>query len=371
MDDLRAYLIINSVIAIPKNRVPRLLREFGGPRGVLAGRPHDWAARGGLTRQMALRLDEARRAFPADKEIDRARRAGIRIMTRDDADYPAHLGEIHDPPCVLYVKGAFTPDDANAVAVVGSRNASYYGLSVARDFAAGLAAFGLTVVSGMARGIDTAAHRAALDAQGRTIAVIGSGLMNIYPAENERLAAQIAGAGALVSEFPLDTAPLAQNFPVRNRIVSGLSRGVLVVEASLRSGALITARCAAEQGRDVFAIPGKLSSATSDGAHDLIKNGAHMVTAPEEILRELRGVVAPARLSREPGRRPPRRPEGALSEEERRVLAVLDDEPKHIDDICRETGTPAGRAAGVLLGLEMKAAVRQVPGKMFVAAGRI
>jgi len=363
MDDLQAYVILNAALTIPKNRVPRLLETFGGPLGVFAASPHDWAARGGLTHHMAKRLDEARRTFRVDEEILRARSAGIRIMTLDDADYPENLREIHDPPCVLYISGSFDPDDKNAVGVVGSRGASYYGLSVARDFSAQLASFGLSIVSGMARGIDAAAHRATLDVRGRTLAVLGSGLNNPYPNENRELSYQIARDGVLISEFPLDTTPMPQNFPVRNRIVSGLSRGVLVVEASLRSGALITARLAAEQGRDVFAIPGKLSSGTSDGTNDLIKHGAHMVTSPQEILKELRGVLAPQ------GDAPPRgAPLVSLTDEEQRLFVVLDDEPKHIDAICRQAQMDAARAAALLLQLELKAAVRQVPGRKFIVA---
>ncbi len=365
MNDLQAYVILNAAITIPKSRVGRLLEMFGGAKEVFAVRPHDWVGAGRLTHQMAKRLDEARRTFRVDEELRRAERAGVRIMTRDDADYPQNLREIFDPPCVLYVKGTLEPEDKFAVAVVGSRGASYYGLSVARDFAARFASFGLTVVSGMARGIDTAAHRAALDAGARTIAVLGSGFENIYPVENRDLCGQIARSGAVLSEFPLDTAPLAQNFPVRNRIVSGLSKGVLVVEASLRSGALITARLGAEQGREVFAIPGKLSCETSDGTNDLIKNGAHMVTSAEEVLRELAGA-----LCVDAGRsRPAARPAGVpLTEEEERLFVVLNDEPKHIDAICRESALDPARAAALLLQLELKAAVRQVPGRMFIAA---
>jgi len=370
MNDLQAYVIVNAAVTVPKNRVAKLFETFGNAKAVLAATPHDWVTSACLTPIMAARLDEARRCFPVDEEIRGAERSGVRIMTRDDADYPRNLKEIFDPPCVLYVKGAFDSDDTNAVAVVGSRGASYYGLSCARDFSAQFAAFGLTVVSGMARGIDTAAHRGALDASGRTLAVLGSGLDDVYPRENRGLCEQIAGAGAVISEFPLDTAPLAQNFPVRNRIVSGLSKGVLVVEASLKSGALITARLAAEQGREVFAIPGKLSSATSDGAHDLIKHGAHMATSPEEVLWALRSVFS---LERGKAARQSRKGTqvGAvrlLTDEERRIFGVLNDEPKHIDVICRETGTDAARVAAVLLQMELKSAVKQVPGRMFVAA---
>ena len=366
MNDLQATVTLNAAITIPKNRVAKLLGAFGSAKAVLAARPHDWVAAGRLTHQMAKRLDEARRTFRVDEEIRRAERSGIRIMTRDDADYPENLKEIFDPPCVLYVKGTLEPEDRNAVAVVGSRGASYYGLSVARDFAARLASFGLTVVSGMARGIDTAAHRAALDASSRTIAVLGSGFTDIYPIENRALCGQIAQCGAVLSEFPLDTAPMAQNFPVRNRIVSGLSKGVLVVEASLRSGALITARLGAEQGREVFAIPGKLSSETSDGTNDLIKHGAHMVTSAEEVLRELATALClDIGRSRPATRRSPGMP---LTEEEERLFVVLNDEPKHIDEICRESVTDPARAAALLLQMELKAAVRQVAGKMFITA---
>jgi len=366
MNDLEAYVTLNAAVTLPKNRVAKLLEKFGTAQAIFAAPPRAWVGPDMLTHHLAERLDEARRTFRVDEELRRAEAVGLRVMTRDDADYPQNLREIFDPPCVLYVKGTLEPEDANAVAVVGSRNASYYGLACSRDFAARLASFGLTVVSGMARGIDTAAHRAALDAGGRTFAVLGSGFMDIYPCENMGLCEEIAANGAVLSEFALDTAPLAQNFPVRNRIVSGLSRGVLVVEASLKSGALITARLAAEQGREVFAIPGKLSSETSAGAHDLIKHGAHMVTSAEEILHE----IGPA-LRLDIGRAcpAPRRPAGVpLSEEEERLFAVLDDEPKHIDTICRESATDPARASALLLQMELKAAVRQVAGRKFIVA---
>lgn len=215
-----------------------------------------------------------------------------RTLSLLDKDYPANLKYIYDPPSILYIKGNILPEDTIAVAVVGSRRATYYGLKNAENLGFQLAAGGITIISGLARGVDSAAHRGALKARGRTIAVLGSGLNKIYPRENEELVEEIAQNGAVISEFALDTPPLRQNFPRRNRIISGLSLGVVVVEAAKRSGALITANFALEQGREVFALPGKIDSFTSKGTHDLIKQGAKLVESIEDIIEELEPLKA-------------------------------------------------------------------------------
>ncbi len=210
-----------------------------------------------------------------------------RTLSFSDKGYPTNLKYIYDPPPTLYVKGNILPEDNIAIAIIGSRRATYYGLKNAENLSFELAAGGITIISGLARGVDSAAHRGALKAGGRTIAVLGSGLNIIYPPENEKLAREILQCGAVISEFPQGTAPLRQNFPRRNRIISGLSLGVVVVEAAKRSGALITANLALEQGREVFALPGKIDSFTSRGTHDLIKQGAKLVESAEDIIEEL------------------------------------------------------------------------------------
>lgn len=248
-------------------RFRRLLEHFGSAAGIIkAG-------------AIAVREVDFRR------EMSRSEKQGIKIITMLDEGYPALLKQIYDPPLVLYVMGDLQFD--TAVGIVGSRRASFYGLSSAQRLAAGLAASGITVISGLARGVDTAAHRGALGSKGNTIAVLGSGLNNIYPPENEELAYSIAGSGAVISEFPLDTGPFPHNFPRRNRIISGLSMGIVVVEAAENSGALITADFALEQGREVFALPGEANSSTSYGTNNLIKQGAKLVTDVEDILEEL------------------------------------------------------------------------------------
>ncbi|MBI4342113.1 MAG: DNA-protecting protein DprA [Candidatus Omnitrophica bacterium] len=222
------------------------------------------------------------------RELERARRQGAAIVTPDDPGYPDALRTITDPPVALYLRGTLTEADRVAVAIVGSRHASLYGLQCAEQLAYELALRGVTVVSGLARGIDGAAHRGALRASGRTLAVLGSGLSRVYPDEHRQLAKEIAGHGAVLSEYPMETQPLPRHFPQRNRLISGLSLGVVVVEAAQRSGALITADCALEQGREVFAVPGPMTAVTSHGTHQLLKQGARLVTSVEDILEELR-----------------------------------------------------------------------------------
>lgn len=364
MNERAALILLNSVPSLPTARFKKLIEVFGTAVAALKARRHDLVALGGLTPFMAGHVERAKETFDPGRELERARHQGIKILIQADEDYPENLKEIFDPPQVLYVKGCLDRADKNAVAIVGSRGASYYGLTCAGKFSERLSSWGLTVVSGMARGIDTAAHRACLGAGGRTIAVLGSGLDVVYPPENEALFAEIGEKGAVMSEFPLGTQPFAQNFPRRNRIVSGLSRGVLVVEATQMSGALITARLAAEQGRDVFAIPGKVSSATSSGTNDLIKDGGRMVTEPEEILNELKSVLS---LERSSSRS--LKDSGLVrccSADEARVLACLDDEPKHVDKISQELKCPVAEVLALLVPLELRRMVRSLPGKMYV-----
>ncbi|MFA5146150.1 MAG: DNA-processing protein DprA [Candidatus Omnitrophota bacterium] len=300
----------------------------------------------------------------------------IKKIRITDPEYPENLKNIYDPPKVLYVNGTLLPEDKLAVALVGSRRASPYGIETCEKLAYELAVRGVTVVSGMARGIDSAAHRGALMAGGRTVAVMGSGHDNIYPPENEELYGRIAGHGAVVTEFEDDVAPLPGNFPQRNRIISGLSLGVVVVEAARNSGALITANFALEQGRDVFAVPGKISSRTSAGANELIKDGARMAVSVDDIMEEL-SVPDLKTLSGEAG------PEkggaiarmtkaylyNSLTDDERKIYRVLSDEPLYIDDIIAKARLVAPRASKALLGLQLKRMVKELPGKQFVKKG--
>lgn len=368
MNNFESLVLLNMVDGIGSVRAKKLIEAFKEARHIFKAGYNALIATGALNPLMARAILDAPRKFDVAKEIEKAGKKGIKILTLSDESYPSNLKEIYDPPYVLYVKGEFIPSDINAVAIVGSRGASHYGLSCAQSFSSRLSQWGITIVSGMARGIDTASHRAALDAGGRTIAVLGSGLNNIYPPENEGLFAEISKKGAVISQFALNTPPLPKNFPIRNRIISGLAKGVLVVEASQKSGALITARYALEQGREVFAIPGKLSSETSTGANDLIKQGAKMVTEPQEILEELRYNLS---LSKEAGSRQETTKEKVqslmrLNQKESLVVNILSDEPKYIDSISEETGLSISDIMCLLVQLELKGAVKQLPGKTFV-----
>lgn len=326
-----------------------------------------WAATPDALRQAAgigPATVDAMRRFPWRRMLreDQARvaQAGLTVIVWGDAEYPARLQAIASAPPVLYVRGTLEPEDEAAVAVVGSRRATAYGEQMAGELARELGRRGLTIVSGLARGIDAAAHRGALEVGARTVAVLGNGLDQTYPPEHRGLATDVAGSGALLSEFPLGTAPLRLHFPRRNRIISGLSLGVVVVEAGVESGALITAHHALEQGRDVFAVPGRVHARYSEGCNRLIKAGAKLVETWEDVLAELVPNLKGRRRGRPTGPPPP-----ALADEEQRVYDLLADGPLHIDAIIVQSRLGGGRAASVLVGLEMKGVVRQLRGKVF------
>jgi DNA processing protein len=297
----------------------------------------------------------------------------IHKITLDDPEYPKRLKAIHKPPAELYVNGSLIPQDEMAVAIVGSRRASMYGLEMAQKLGYDLALRGVTVVSGMAIGIDTAAHRGALKAKGRTIAVMGSGHGHIYPPQNRSLYDEIAKTGAVVTEYAYGEEPLAFHFPQRNRIISGLSLGVVVVEAAKDSGALITAELAAEQGREVFAIPGKISSSTSSGSNALIKDGAKLVQSVDDIidelsLRELKEVSEDKKeaLNGKIKRMTKNYIYNALTEDERKIYGALSDEPIHIDDIVQTAGLESAKTVKILLNLQLKKLIHEVPGKRYI-----
>ena len=297
----------------------------------------------------------------------------IKKISIETAGYPEILKNIHDPPDVLYVNGSFTEDDKNAVGIVGSRRATPYGLQMAEKLAYDLAIRGVTIVSGMARGIDSAAHRGALMAKGRTIAVMGSGHGHIYPPENKDLYKQIAASGAVVTEFENDMTPLPRNFPIRNRIISGLSLGLVVVEAASNSGALITADLALEQNREVFAVPGKISSLTSNGTNKLIKEGAKLVQTADDIMEELklREIIPLAGekkilIDEKISKKTKVYIYNSLTDDERKVYKVLSDEPLYIDDVVKASKTGLNKISKVLLSLEMKKLIKELPGKQFI-----
>jgi DNA processing protein len=339
----------------------------------------------GIGSAKATKIHTALRAAgeAVDRELEKAASLGVSIICEEDHQtYPTLLRSIPDPPPVLYFKGTFEPRDLNAVAIVGSRKCSYYGREQAERFGALLAGAGVTVISGGARGVDSSAHRGAMShPQGRTIAVLGSGIDVPYPPENAGLFEQIAKKGAVVSEYPLGTPPVKENFPRRNRIVSGMSRGVLVIEADERSGALITARQACDDhGRTVFALPGRVDSPTSAGPHKLIRDGATLVTKLEDILeglgplpQEVHEVIlfessaSATPQAAEPVEeiRPPHLTERQLS-----ILNQLDGQPVHIDTLIERTALPASQILQDLTLLSLKGVVKRVDGQTFVRAGR-
>jgi DNA processing protein len=309
LTDREQLILLNLVPGLGPRRARRLLDEFGGVQA-LAAAPAALVQRvDRIGPELAGRIVRGLADVGALEQEQRlAARAGCEILTTADAGYPAPLRTIADPPPALYVKGAWRPQDEPAVALVGARRASLYGLEAAQRLAGDLAARGLTVVSGLARGIDAAAHRGCLRAQGRTVAVLGGGLSRLYPPEHRELAEEIARQGAVLSEFPMTHPPAAGNFPRRNRVISGLSRGVVVVEAGARSGALITADQALEQGREVFAVPGPITAPTSQGTHELLRQGARLVASVETSWRSW-GLCRPRpggrrRLPRRPRRKP-------------------------------------------------------------------
>lgn len=365
MDNRERLILLNLIPDIGTIRVRRLREAFGSLAALCEASEELLKGVEGIGPVLASRLAKGLRDTHAlAEEVRLAKQAGCRILTQEDAEYPAPLNDIPDPPLALYIRGTWTQEDQTAIGMVGSRRASLYGEQIAGRFAYDLALRGATIVSGLARGIDAAAHRGALKATGRTLAVLGNGLATIYPPEHVELANQIAQAGALISEYPMTMAPLPHNFPRRNRIVSGLSLGVVVVEAANRSGALITADCALEQGREVFAIPGKIDSMTSQGSHRLLKQGAKLVTSVEDILEELRLELRPVA-----GVSTPESPAGVrvLTDQEQAVLAQLSpDDPRDADAVAHMASVSAAHCAAALLQLELKRLVKQLPGKRFV-----
>lgn len=355
--ELGFWIALTRVTGIGPRRFDLLIQTFGTARAVWEAGEGDLRA-AGLDRKTIDALTVARRRVDPAVEIRSLRAMGAEAITRRDARYPSRLAEIYDPPPVLYVKGELDPPDCPSVAIVGTRGATSYGKMAAEHVARGLAQARVTVVSGLAIGIDGAAHRGALEGGGRTIAVLANGLDRVYPAQHARLAQQIAERGGLVTEFPLGTKPDATNFPRRNRVISGLTSGTLVVEAGQRSGALITAAFAAEQGRDVFAVPGSIFSPMSQGANSLIRDGATPVTSAEDVLAEL----APTRVPRQltvldilPA-----------DETERSLLAALTFEPVHIDEIARATSLPMSVVSSGLAMMELKGLARQTGGMNYV-----
>ncbi len=363
MDDLDAWIRLTKTGASAR-RLNRLLDHFGSPAALFAASVEDLRRAEGCSREVAEKL-----LHPACAARDRDYRLmetlGVTLLPRSSPEYPALLQEIPDPPPALYVRGTLSPRDRRSVAIVGSRRATDYGRRLAERFARELVEAGLTVVSGLARGIDTAAHLGALRGGGRTLACLGCGVDIAYPPENRELAAQIAESGAVLSEYPMNAAPDAWHFPSRNRIVSGLSLGVVILEAPSGSGALITTECAVQQNREVFAVPGNVDNFRNAGAHALIKDGAKLVETVQDILCELppetaRGPLQPSLELDAPRALP------ELSPDETVVFGLLHEEPQPMDDLLLELELPTSRVSAALLTLEIKGLARRLPGNAYV-----
>jgi DNA processing protein len=338
----------------------RLLDRFGDPAAVLSAQPSDLREVEGVGPKLSERIVRAGDEIDAEGQIAYCRAHDIQIITEADADYPRALREIPDPPGLLFVRGRLKPSDALGIGIVGTRHGTPYGLRQAERLAASLARAGLTIISGLARGIDAAAHRGALAAGGRTLGILASGVMNIYPPEHDKLAEMVVAGGALISEQPPQSSPLAGTFPQRNRIISGLSLGVIVVEAAERSGALITSRHAMEQGRDVFAVPGNVDSRASRGCHRLLRDGATLVESADDVLDQLGPLVEA--VPRDDGREVHHPAELLINDAERKVLDVIRCEATPVDEIVVGSGLPVPQVLATLSVLEMRHLIRRLSG---------
>ena len=364
MDEREALVALNMVEGVGPIRVRQLMETFGDAPSILKASKQQLLGVRGIGDEVADSIRNWEKNIDLAGELKRIEQYGCNIVIGSDENYPALLKEIYDPPIVLYVKGKLVPEDKNGVALVGSRMTTPYGMEIARKFGYQLAYIGVTVVSGGARGIDTAAHQGALTAKGRTIAVLGNGINIVFPTENRELFERIAETGAVVTQFPFNRKGDKQTFPIRNRIVAGMTLGTVVVEANLTSGALITANMAVEAGRQIFAVPGRIDSPRSKGCHDLIKKGAKLCEGVEDILSEFEYLFPQSN-------KPPTAaetgvlPTVTLSANEKSVFDALSTEEISIDEVTQKAGLPTSAVSVALLSLEMKRLVRQLPGKMF------
>ncbi|RMG03940.1 MAG: DNA-protecting protein DprA [Nitrospirae bacterium] len=357
-DETLSWIALSMVKGLGPRRIKGLLNEVPSPKVLFSLKEKSLREIHGISTSLAGEIANFSEWERAEKYLKDCEKEGIGIVTLHSKGYPQALKEIPDPPPLLYTLGSLEQEDRFSLSIVGPRNPTDYGIRVANMMATALSRSGITIVSGMARGIDTAAHIGALQSGGRTIAVLGSGINVPYPPENRGLMKQIARQGAVISEFPPGTLPEKGNFPRRNRIISGLSLGVLVVEAAKKSGALITAQYAVEHNRDVFAVPGMITSGRSAGTNKLIRSGAILVERPEDILEEIAPQLK-GYLKEE------KRKNLKLTEEEQKVVSFLSPEPVHIDEIKRATGVPTERLLALLTGLELRGIIEQRPGKRF------
>jgi DNA processing protein len=372
MDDAErmAALAMHLAPGVGPRTFAALVEHFGSASDARRASAADLAEVRGIGRTGAEKIADGLGAADPEAEADLAARAGVRILVRGDADYPIALTYLYDPPIAIYVRGTILPEDARAVAVVGMRKCSLYGQDQAERIAGGLARSGFTIVSGLARGIDAFAHRGALAAGGRTLAVLGNGLGAVYPPEHKSLADAVVQSGALVSEFAMAVGPSAENFPRRNRILAAMALGTVVIEAGRTSGALITARLAAEMGKEVFALPNRVDAPGAAGSHALIRDGAKLIESVADILDEFPDLGAAAAPDDAASGQAALDLKSALSPEEARLMEVLDGEPTPLDALAARAGLAAGNASGALTLLELKGLVRALPGGRFVRRSR-
>ena len=360
MRDLMCLTLVNGV---GPNHFRSLVERFGSPAAVLGAPVDQLREVRGIGAALADRIVAARRDSKVDYELAECRGLGVRLIPAESPDFPATLKTIHDPPALLYVRGQLLPRDALGIAIVGSRHCTHYGVRTAERLASALTRMGFTIVSGLARGIDGAAHRGAIHAGGRTIAVLASGVGNIYPPEHKDLAEQVVQHGALLSEMPTHFQPFAGLFPQRNRIISGLSLGVVVVEAAQRSGALVTANHAKEQNREVLAVPGHIDSLASRGCHALLRDGATLVESADDVVDALGPLMNEIRPNPDSSLRHPL--ELTLNDLERKLLGTVGGETITVDEIVERSQLPAAQVISALSVLEMRRLVRRLPGNQY------
>ncbi|MDP3790226.1 MAG: DNA-processing protein DprA [Candidatus Omnitrophota bacterium] len=372
MAHLEDYILLNMVEGLGFKRLESLLKFYGEPSCILNAPRGELATVEGVGNVIAEKITSLKKK-ELDRELKLMEKRGVYAISVFDANYPRNLKNSYSPPIVIYVRGEIKPEDADAVALVGSRMPSHYGVATCERLSSDLTSRGITVVSGMARGIDTAAHTGALRS-GRTIAVLGSGLNQVYPPENKKLADEICGKGAVISEFPMNTPPNRFNFPRRNRVISGLSLGVIVIEAGEKSGALITANFALEENREVFAVPGRIDSKVSTGTNNLLKEGAKLVERAEDIIEEIQSSLkyyseGRGKAKEESPLRDEHSPRGeaeGLSGEEKSMKNLLSYDPIYIDELAQKSNMSVDRVASLLVRLEIKNLIKELPGKNFI-----
>lgn len=364
MGHIEDLILLNTVEGLGFKKLEKLLSIFQDTSRILEAKKSDLLAVGGIDKSLAegiTNLDKGE----LSGELRIMDKIGARAVSIFSDGYPENLKTIYSPPILLYIKGEIRLEDADAVAVVGTRRPSHYGMSTCEKLANQLASRGITVISGLARGIDTTAHRGAIKS-GRTIAVLGSALNYMYPPENKKLAEEICEKGALVSEFPMDTPPYKFNFPRRNRLICGLSLGVLVVEASERSGSLITANFALDENRELFAVPGQAGSARSAGSNNLLRQGAKLVEDVDDIIIEIEASLKYRDAHKKKAAQPKTISNSILNEEEKKIRSFLSYEPLYIDELARKSNMSAGKVSSLLLTLEFKNIIKELPGKNFI-----